>query len=102
MERLATVNMDTLRDGRRVLLKVGHHGSKTSSGDAFIGYVQPDFSVISCGYANTYGHPHKEVVERLLAADSEVFRTDLQGAVVVKVGRFGALEVSGWLKNQRK
>jgi len=94
MERLATVNMDTLRDGRRVLLKVGHHGSKTSSGDAFIGYVQPDFSVISCGYANTYGHPHKEVVERLLAADSEVFRTDLQGAVVVKVGK--EIEINGY------
>jgi len=102
MERLATVDIDALRAGKTVLLKVGHHGSKTSSGDAFIGYVQPDFSVISCGYANTYGHPHKEVVERLMAADSQVFRTDLQGAIVVKVGRFGALEVSGWLKNQRK
>ena len=102
MERLTGVDMETLRVGKRVLLKVGHHGSKTSSGEAFIKFVRPDFSVISCGYANTYGHPHASVVERLLAADSEVFRTDLQGAVVVKVGHFGVLEVSGWRKNQRK
>lgn len=102
MERLAGVDMENLRAGKRVLLKVGHHGSKTSSGEAFINYVKPDFSVISCGYANTYGHPHKEVVERLLAADSQVFRTDLQGAIKVRLRRFGMPEVFCWRKNQRK
>lgn len=94
--RLATVNMDALREGKMVLLKVGHHGSKTSSGEAFVDFVQPDFSVISCGYRNTYGHPHAEVVERLVQAESRVFRTDLQGAIVVEFGRFGKPKVYGW------
>jgi len=98
MACLAAVDMETLSEGKVVLLKVGHHGSKTSSGDAFIEFVQPDFSVISCGYRNIYGHPHKEVVERLLRANSIVLRTDLQGAVVVKFGWFGEPKVYGWRK----
>lgn len=102
VERLAAVNMDALRAERTVLLKVGHHGSKTSSGEAFIAFVRPDFSVISSGYKNSYGHPHKEVVERLLVADSQVFRTDLQGAIAIRVRRLGGMEVSCWRKNQRK
>ena len=87
MECLSAVNMDTLSEGRLVLLKVGHHGSKTSSGEEFIEFVQPDVSVISCGYENSYGHPHASVVERLEKAESKLFRTDLQGAVIVEIGK---------------
>lgn len=102
MEQLAAVNMDALQDGKTVILKVGHHGSKTSSGKAFVSLVQPDYAVISCGYHNSYGHPHKEAVERLQASGAQVFRTDLQGAVVVKTGRLGEPEVSSWRKEERK
>ncbi|MBP3569856.1 MAG: DNA internalization-related competence protein ComEC/Rec2 [Lachnospiraceae bacterium] len=87
MERLAAVNMNALNGGKLVVLKVGHHGSKTSSGEEFIAFVQPDISVISCGYENSYGHPHASVVERLEGAESRVFRTDLQGAVLVELGK---------------
>lgn len=102
MERLAAVDMQTLRKGKLVLLKVGHHGSKTSSSEAFIEFVQPDVSVISCGYQNSYGHPHASVVKRLEAVGSQVFRTDLQGAIVVELGAQSGIVVRGWLENQRK
>ena len=102
MSHLAAVNMDALRENKLVLLKVGHHGSKTSSGQEFINFVQPDIAVISCGYRNSYGHPHASVVERLEDAESEVFRTDLQGAVVVELGRSGEPEVIAWRKKARK
>ncbi len=102
MERLATVDMQGLCAGKLVLLKVGHHGSKTSSGKDFIQYVQPDIAVISCGYRNSYGHPHSEVLKRLEYAKSTVFRTDLQGAIVVELDSEKEIAVRGWLEKQRK
>ncbi len=102
MSRLAAVNMDTLSKGKTVLLKAGHHGSKTSSGTEFLNFVKPDIAVISCGYHNSYGHPHKEVVERFLASGAEVLRTDLQGAIVVEYSFFGELRVYGWRKRVRE
>ena len=102
MERLAAVHMDALRENKQVLLKVGHHGSKTSSSADFIDFVQPDISIISCGYQNSYGHPHAIVLERLKAEGSTVFRTDLQGAVIVELGSGKGILVRNWLKNQRE
>lgn len=102
LERLSSVNMSALREDKTVLLKVGHHGSKTSSGEAFISYVNPDIAVISCGYRNTYGHPHAEVLERLVLSGAEVFRTDLQGAVAVNLGGSGGVVARGWRKEPRE
>ena len=102
MARLAGVDVSALCQGRSVLLKVGHHGSKTSSGQEFIEFVQPDVAVISCGYHNSYGHPHAEVVERLAVFGAEVFRTDLQGAVLVEVKERRGVVVRGWRKEARK
>jgi len=65
------------------VLNVGHHGSKTSSHQAFLEAVQPKVAVISCGLDNSYGHPHREVLERLDALNVRVLRTDLDGAVVL-------------------
>ncbi len=100
MGRLKAVNMDALQSGKLVVLKVGHHGSKTSSGQNFIDFVQPDAAVISCGYQNSYGHPHESVVARLLAAEVQVFRTDLQGAIVVELRASQGVVVRSWLENQ--
>ncbi len=102
MERLAAVNMEALCAGKTVLLKVGHHGSKTSSGQEFIEFVQPDIAVISCGYRNSYGHPHDSVLKRLQDAEVQVFRTDLQGAVVVEPEAGQGVSVRSWLGTQRK
>jgi len=61
------------------LLKVGHHGSKTSSSEEFISQVQPQFAFISDGYLNQFHHPHPSVIERLAQHHVGVFRTDVQG-----------------------
>ncbi len=64
------------------VLKAGHHGSSTSTSDAFLAAVDPDYAVISCGKDNSYGHPHQETMDKLNAADISIFRTDEQSTVV--------------------
>ena len=63
------------------VLKVGHHGSKTSTTEAFLHKVSPSYAVISVG-KNSYGHPTDEVLSRLDNADVEVYRTDMVGTIV--------------------
>ena len=65
------------------VLKVGHHGSKTSSGKDFINEVNPKYSVISVGKNNRYGHPNKEVLNNL--EDSKIYRTDEDGSIMFKI-----------------
>lgn len=63
------------------ILKVGHHGSKTSTSEEFLRAVSPDIAVISAGSSNRYGHPHKEVLDRLEEEGARVLRTDVDGGV---------------------
>jgi competence protein ComEC len=65
------------------VLKVGHHGSKNSTTDAFLAAVHPSVAIISAGEDNSYGHPHRELLDRLEAADVRILRTDRDGAVHV-------------------
>ncbi len=67
-----------------VVLKVAHHGSKTSSTSAFLNALEPKIAIISVGAGNTYGHPDAEVVSRLKKVGAEVYRTDMNGTVSVK------------------
>jgi competence protein ComEC len=67
---------------RADLLKVGHHGSRTSTGDPLLRAVRPSVATISCGVRNRFGHPHLPVLERLFAHGVEVFRLDRSGGVV--------------------
>jgi beta-lactamase superfamily II metal-dependent hydrolase len=84
MERKAEEDLlESRADLDADVLDVGHHGSETSSGEEFLAEVTPDIAVISCGIDNSYNHPHREAVERVEAAGAEVYRTDLDGAVVV-------------------
>jgi competence protein ComEC len=62
------------------LLKVGHHGSVTSTRPEFLARVAPQWAVISCGRRNRYGHPRQEILEELEAARVRTFRTDIHGA----------------------
>lgn len=64
------------------VLKVGHHGSNTSSGYRFLYEIAPQFAVISVGKDNTYGHPHDEPMSRFHDADVTVYRTDEMGTVL--------------------
>ena len=65
------------------VLKVGHHGSSSSTSKAFLDAVNPDYAVISCGRDNSYGHPAAEMLTTLREAGVQVFRTDEQGSIVV-------------------
>ncbi|MBQ8041254.1 MAG: DNA internalization-related competence protein ComEC/Rec2, partial [Lachnospiraceae bacterium] len=95
--------LDRLRKlGVRYLtvLKVAHHGSKYSTSDEFLGWVLPQVSIISCGENNSYGHPHKETLERLEKAESKVFVTKDCGAVTIEMGK--KIEVSGYFSRNDK
>ncbi len=63
------------------ILKVGHHGSKTSSDESFINQVQPKEAVISCGRNNKFGHPNQEVLDVLYRYDVKIRRTDIEGTI---------------------
>lgn len=66
------------------ILKVGHHGSTTSTTDAFLNAVDPEIAVISCGEGNKYGHPHDETIEKLTAKGITIYRTDTDGSIIFK------------------
>ena len=65
------------------IIKVGHHGSKTSSSKEFINEIKPKYSIISVGKNNRYGHPNKEVLNNL--EKSKIYRTDEDGSIMFKI-----------------
>ena len=65
------------------VLKVGHHGSNTSSGKEFIDEINPKYSIISVGKKNRYGHPNKEVLNNL--DNSKIYRTDEKGSIMFTI-----------------
>lgn len=75
------------------LLKVGHHGSRTSTTDEFLRAVHPSYAVISCGIDNEYGHPHQETLNALKSRNIKTYRTDLNGDIIFRVND-GKIEVS--------
>lgn len=84
------------------VLKVSHHGSANASGEALLEQINPRVAVISCGRNNVYGHPHKEVLERLEAAGSMTWITAESGAVTVVVEPEGNLKIEQFIRNQRR
>lgn len=64
------------------VLKLGHHGSRTSSSKDFVDGVDPSYIVITCGMDNSYGHPHKETMNWLKKRGIPFFRTDMQGTII--------------------
>ncbi len=66
------------------ILKVAHHGSRTSTTYGFLDAVKPQVSIIMCGENNRYGHPHQETLDKLHASGSNIFRTDTHGHIVIR------------------
>ncbi|CAK7045954.1 MBL fold metallo-hydrolase [Tissierella sp.] len=79
---------EILTNNKRLLksdvLKVGHHGSVTSTSQDFLDAVNPSAAVISSETGNSYGHPHKEILERLTKKGVDIYRTDSQGTIIMK------------------
>lgn len=74
--------IDIGTDLKADVLKVGHHGSYTSTSYLFLRTVQPEYAVIQCGRNNDYGHPHSEPMSRLRDADVDIYRNDLLGTII--------------------
>ncbi|MDF0604326.1 DNA internalization-related competence protein ComEC/Rec2 [Neisseriaceae bacterium TC5R-5] len=85
---------------RSTVLVVGHHGSKTATGSAWLQAVQPRYAVISAGYLNRYRHPHPSVLQRLQQYEVAVLRTDWDGALMLEMGN--ELAVGCWRQQQRR
>lgn len=83
--------------GEYTVLKVGHHGSKGSTSEMFLDKIRPQLAVISCGYRNMYGHPHRSTLQRLENAGCKVLRTDESGCVQVELAEEG-IKVQKWRK----
>ena len=78
---------EMIRDGRiesACFLKVGHHGSRSSTTRRFLEHVRPTVAAISCGRRNKFRHPHSQSLEALAAAGTEVHRTDHDGTLVFR------------------
>ncbi|MCR5746338.1 MAG: DNA internalization-related competence protein ComEC/Rec2 [Lachnospiraceae bacterium] len=75
--------MKRLGTDKYTLLKCAHHGSKNSTPESLLKMIRPEVTLISAGVDNSYGHPHKELLERLIRADSRVYVTSNNGAVTV-------------------
>lgn len=74
--------LDNSIDLKSDVLKVGHHGSSSSTSEAFLEAVNPKYAVISVGEENSYGHPHSETIDKLNKQNIEVLRTDQQGTII--------------------
>ena len=70
------------KDVRSTVLKVGHHGSKTSSSKEFIETVKPEYAVFCVGANNNFGHPRPEVIELIKDSGAKIYRTDKNGAII--------------------
>lgn len=83
MEADAEKDLLAAADVSATVLKVGHHGSNTSSSDEFLAEVKPKLALISVGEGNSYGHPNAKVMARLESVGAVIYRTDLHGTVRV-------------------
>lgn len=80
------------------ILKIAHHGSNTSSTEAFIEKVQPQISLIGVGKDNKFGHPNDEVIEKLNSYGSKIYRTDVYGEITLKINKNGAIIIKTHLE----
>lgn len=78
---------------RAAVLKVGHHGSTTSTGDVLLAAARPEIALVSAGRRNRYGHPAPVVLRRLLHNEVRVLRTDELGSITVRAARDGRIRV---------
>lgn len=78
------INEDSREWPQTDILKVGHHGSSTSSSQKFLNQIKPKIAVIQLGQGNKYGHPHDEVIKRLENIGATIYRTDLQKDILIE------------------
>ena len=87
--------------GKVDVLKVAHHGSSTSSSQAFLEKIYPKYAIIQVGKNNQYNHPTEKVLERLKSVNSEIFRTDKNQNIVANVDTLGSLKIYADISNAK-
>lgn len=96
------VEKKILKDSRKQLkatiLKVGHHGSKTSTSQEFLDAVNPKVALVGVGKNNKFGHPTKEVIDKLNGCHVKIYRTDTMGEISIKVNRQSKIRVKHHIK----
>lgn len=83
LKRVLLMNPEKYKDIN--ILKVAHHGSQYTTDEEFLKITDPDVALISCGKDNSYGHPHKELIDRLKQYGAEIYRTDTGGEINVTI-----------------
>lgn len=100
IEKIAEEKMITTIDKNKLkcdVLKVAHHGSKTSSNEEFLTLVKPKIALIGVGKNNNFGHPNEEVIKRLQNLNCKIYRTDESGEIILKVNKKGKLLIDRML-----
>lgn len=82
---------------KATILKVAHHGSKSSSIQEFLNEVKPQIAIIGVGKNNTFGHPNEDVLKRIEEQRSKIYRTDLNGQITIKVNKKGKIWIEKML-----
>ena len=83
------------------ILKVGHHGSKTSSIQSFVEAVKPKIALIGVGKNNKFGHPNDAVIERLKKCGTKIYRTDQMGEIMLNINTKGKIKVKKFIEQER-
>lgn len=84
---------------KATILKIAHHGSKTSSNTEFIQEVKPKIALIGVGKNNNFGHPNEEVIDRLKKIGCNIYRTDNDGEITILVNIKGEIRVKKFIKD---
>lgn len=92
-EKVLVENYAGKNDLKATVLKVGHHGSKTSSTYDFLNLVKPKIALIGVGKNNSFGHPNGEVLEQLHNFDTQIYRTDENGEIDITVNNRGNIKI---------
>ncbi len=80
------------------ILKVGHHGSITSTSDDFLKLIMPKIALIGCGQNNKFGHPNQFILNKLSAIGCKIYRTDLNGEVSISIDKSGVIIEDAMIK----
>lgn len=83
---------------KSTILKVAHHGSKGSSIEEFIQLVKPKIAIIGVGANNTFGHPGEIVLQRLKESNCKIYRTDINGEIIIKINKNSEVSVDKMIK----
>ena len=90
-----------LRILNSTILKVGHHGSKTSSIQEFINEVKSKIALIGVGKNNTFGHPNEEVIQRLKNCGANVYRTDKMGEIQITINSKSRVKIKKFIEQEK-